>query len=405
MWLDRNAVWVPLLALVLGSGGCGVFGPPPDVLILALDGLQADQLESYGASQGAMPRLDALAADSAVFSHAWSTSCATLPALASIVTGRYPTSHGATHDGAAVADGLVTIAEALAARGYQTAAFRSGPPFPPASGVFRGYATRDDQTGGRADALTDAALAWLATIPRDQRVHALLSYGDLNPPAHGDGGIDAVAVNRGTPPTAAMIEVERGRAAALFRFGDEQVGRLLDGLRAAGRFEGALIVVAGTHGEAYGAHGLAGHGLSLYDDVIRVPVLVRFPRGANGGTQVDAPTSLVDLVPLVLDEVGLGVPDDLDGLRAGERDVVVAECPRDRAAVAAYGARFDRNLFTAIRWPWKLIVSDRDAPELYRVDSPAGETDNRQGIARGMEIDLLLAIDRARTTMRPPASR
>jgi membrane-anchored protein YejM (alkaline phosphatase superfamily) len=405
MWLDRNAVWSPFLILVLGSGGCRMFGPPPDVLILALDGLQADQLESYGASQGATPRLDAFAIDAAVFSHAWSTSCATLPALASIVTSRYPTSHGATHDGAALADGLVTIAEALAARGYQTAAFRSGPPLPPTSGVFRGYGTRDDQAQRRADALTDAALAWLATIPRDQPVHALLSYGDLIPPARGDGGIDAVAVNRGTPPTAAMIEVEMGRAAVLLRFGDEQVGRLLDGLRTAGRFEDALVVVAGTHGEAYGAHGLAGHGLSLYDDVIRVPLLVRFPGGANGGTVVDAPASLVDVVPLVLDEVGLGVPDDIDGLRAGERDVVVAECPRDRAAVATYGARFDRNLFTAIRWPWKLIASDRDPPELYQLNSPAGETVNRQGTALGMEIDLLGAIDRARTTMRPPASR
>lgn len=401
MWPDRKTVCGPLLGLVLGGAGC--FGPPPDVFVVALDGVGAQQLGSYGARDGATPRLDAFGATSAVFTYAWSTSCATLPALASIVTGSYPTSHGATRDGAAVPEGLTTLAEALAAR-YQTAAFRSGPPLPATSGVFQGYATRDDrQAGRRADAVTDAALAWLSTVPRDRPAHALLSYGDLIPPALGEGGgIDAIAVNRGTAPTPAMIEVETKRAAAALRFGDEQVGRLLDGLRAAGRFEDALIVVAGTHGEARGAHGLAGHGLSLYEDVLRVPLLVRYPGGMNDGAQVETSTSLVDILPLVLDEVGLDLPDHVDGLRIGEREVVVAECPRDPAAVAAFGPRFDRGLLAAIRWPWKLIASDRDPPELYQLSSAAGENKNHQGIARGIEIDLLRALDRARTAMRPP---
>jgi len=404
MWLNRRALGWLLLGLLPGGAGCGLFGPPPDVFIVALDGVRAEQLGSYGARDGATPRLDAFGATATVFTYAWSTSCATLPALASIVTGSYPTSHGATSDGAGVPEGITTIAEILAAR-YQTAAFRSGPPFPPANGVFQGYANRGDQQAARrADALTDAALAWLATVPRDQPVHELLSYGDLTPPANGEGGgIDAIAVNRGTPPTAAMIQMETKRAAAALRIGDEQVGRLLDGLRAAGRFEGALIVVAGTHGEARGAHGLAGHGLSLYDDVLRVPLLVRYPGGVNDGAEVETKMSLIDVLPLVLDEVGLDLPDGLEGLRVGERDVVVAECPRDPAAVVAFGPRFDRGLFAAIRWPWKLIASDRDALELYQLSSAAGESENRQGKARGMEIELIRALDRVRTAMRPPA--
>jgi arylsulfatase A-like enzyme len=403
MWPDRN-VCGPLLALILGSAGCGLLGPPPDVFIVALDGVGAEQLGSYGGRHGDTPRLDAFAATAVVFSYAWSTSCDTVPALASIVTGRYPTSHGATRDGAGVPNGLTTIADGLAAHGYRTAAFRSGSLVPATSGVFRGYHTHDDRRAdGRADALTDEALAWLATIPRDQPVHALLWYGDLVSPARGEGGgIDAVAVNRGTPPTSAMIDVETERAARLLRVGDEQIGRLLDGLRAAGRFGNAVIVVAGTHGEARGAHDLAGHGLSLYEDVLRVPLLVRYPGGANDGARVEMPTSLVDVLPLVLDEAGLDVPDDVDGLRVGERDVVVAECPRDRAAVATYGPRFDRDLFAAIRWPWKMIASDRDPPEVYRLNSAAGESDNRRGTALGMEVDLLRALDRARTALRPP---
>ena len=402
MPLNRNTAWGPLLALVLGHAGC--FGPPPDVFVLTLDGIRTDQLGSYGAREGITPRLDDFAASAVVFSHAWSTSCRTLPALASIVTARYPTSHGATSDGAGVPDGLTTLAEILAAQGYRTAAFRSGSLLPPASGVLQGYATRDDrQPERRADGLTDAALAWLATVPRDQPVHALLAYGDLiSPPRADDGGIDPVAVNRGTPATAAMIEVETERAAALLRFGDEHVGRLLDGLRAAGRFEDALVVVGATHGEARGAHDLVGHGLALYEDVLQVPLIVRYPGGANDGAEVETPTSLVDLLPLVLDEAGVDVPDDIDGLRIGERDVVVAECPRDPAAVAAYGPRFDRSLFAAIRWPWKLIASDRDLPELYRLNSVRGEQQNQHGSALGMEIDLLGALDRARTAMRPP---
>jgi len=385
-----------LLALVASGPGCGLFGPPPDVFVVTLDGARIERFGAYGAAESATPALDTFAADAASFTYAWSTSCAPVPALASALTGRYPTAHGAATPDARVPDSVVTLTELLAERGYEAAAFRSGPAIPPASGVLRGYATH---TVLDAAALTHAALDWLATIPRGRAVHALLAYGDV--PARVWEGAPPAAVAAAEPGSSAVVAAA-DRYAASLRFVDEQVGRLLDGLRAAGRYDDALIIVAGTSGETLGEHRLAGHGLTLYEEATRIPLLVRYPGGVSAGSVVETPASLVDLLVVVADEVGVAPPADLESVRIGERDVVFAECARDPAAIASFGSRVDRDLFAAIRWPWKMVVSDRDPPELYNLASPRREGRNEFGTARGVAADLMRTVNRLQMGLRPP---
>src|SRR5688572_26744798 len=210
-----------LLGLLAGTSGCGLWGSPLDVILVMVDGARAERFGSYGADPTTTPALDAFATDAAIFSYAWSTSCASAPALASALTGKYATSHGATTQDERVPDSVATLAELVADRGYATSAFRSGDAAPAASGAFQGYPVRDVD---RAPALTDAALDWLKAVARERPVHALLVYGDLPAASRDADGADAPPT---TPRDAAALAERYGTA---LRTTDEQIGRFLDGL-------------------------------------------------------------------------------------------------------------------------------------------------------------------------------
>ncbi|MFQ5668653.1 MAG: sulfatase-like hydrolase/transferase, partial [Candidatus Binatia bacterium] len=185
------------------------------------------------------------------------------------------------------------------------------------------------------------------------------------------------------------------------RFMDHHFGRLLQGLRAVGRYDHALIVVVADHGESFGEHGLVSHGPWLYEELLHVPLLVRFPGGRDGGRVVDTPVSLVDLLPLIARETGIVLPSAVEGLPLGQRQLVVAEAFRSRVFIKVLGERFDRDLVAAVRWPWKLIVPDIGQVELYRLDEDPRELHNRRGEA--IEQDIRRALDLTRAAFSPPA--
>ncbi len=431
------------LALVLAAAsmllpGCRGAPARPDVVLVTLDTTRADHLGAYGYARGTTPHLDRLAGEGVVYRRAWSTASWTLPAHASIFTGKHPTSHGAVFDatgGAAtlgevlpgkiyrrikanrLGEAETTLAELLREAGYETGAFVGGPWMSPEFGLLQGYAHQDADVrtlGGRpADRLTDRAIDWLRAQPRERPVHLLVNYFDPHRPYHPPPGYDDLPHAR-TPMTVKDLEVFRGkpitarqRAALVdrydgeIRFMDHHLGRLLEALRELGRWEDALVVVVADHGESFGEHNLMEHARWLYEEVLRVPLIVRFPGGRDAGRVREDPVSVVDLLPLVAREVGLALPEGVEGRPVGERELVVAESFRDALAIRILGPRFDRDLVSGIRWPWKLIVSDRGKAELYRLDRDPGE---RVDLADGeAERALLAELERARSGFRPPA--
>jgi arylsulfatase A-like enzyme len=430
----------PIVALLIAAAaGCErTAARPPDVVLVTLDTTRADHLGVYGYPRPISPAIDAFALDAVRYERAWSTAPWTLPAHASMFTGKHPTSHGAHFNlrggDASLGDVLAgdiyagikvnrlpesarTLAEMLRERGYATAAFAGGPWLSPPFGLLQGYDVQDARVtrlGGRpADALTDAAIAWLRSVPSDRALHLLVNYFDPHAPYEPPAGYDdlpaarhaldvSVAdVNRGAPLTAAQHAAYVDRYDGEIRFMDHALGRLLDALRAAGRYDDALIVITADHGESFGEHGLMQHGPWLYDEVLRVPLLVHFPSGRHAHTVVTDTVSLVDLLPLIATEVGLDVPDDTDGVPIGRRDLALAEAARDVVAIMGYGRRFDRELTAAIRWPWKLHLPAPGRPELYRLDEDPGERRDRAGGAE--ETSLREALIAARARMRLPA--
>lgn len=427
---------IALGVILLSAVGCGQ-SAPPDVILVTLDTTRADHISAYGYSRPITPELDRFARDAVLFRQAWSTAGWTLPAHASMFTGKYPTSHGAhnnaTGGNATLAEVVpnpilkelranrlgeeqVTLAELLRDAGYETGAFVGGPWLSPVFGLLQGYSIKDADvrsTAGRsADILTNNSIAWIRDVPTSRPLHLLVNYFDphfpyLPPPGYDDLPYakapmtldpNAVVAGRPLPPDQRAIFIDRYDGEV--RFMDHQFGRLLQALRDSGRYDNAVIVVVADHGESLGEHGLVGHVGWLYEEVLRVPLLVRFPGGRRSGTEIAHPVSVVDLLPMIAREANLTLPEDVEGVPIGRRSLVFAESYRLAFAVKRLGAHFDRDVVAAIRWPWKLLLPDRGKPELYRLDEDPWELDSR--VNDQVESELREAIQSARAAFKPP---
>jgi arylsulfatase A-like enzyme len=390
--------------------------PLPSVLLVTLDTTRVDHLSCYGYERETTPNLDRLARQSVRFTRAWSTSSWTLPAHASLFTGLYPGAHGAHYQnqGDAVLGSVVpmpvaefvragrldeeawTLAELLASSGHRTAAVVAGPWLHRGFGLLQGFEFVDDAVSGfagrPAELVTDRAIRWLDEQGPAQPWFLFVNYFDphfpYTPPD--EFRVFPGSRNRFQPPTTELLRGERelsgserralvGRYDAEIRYMDHHLGRLLDAVHARG--EAALIVVTADHGEAFGEGGRHQHTYWLSDELLRVPLLIRYPDRRGAGTLDDAPVQLVDVLPLVADELGLEIPQRLDGIAPGHRETAFAELYRSPTAVVRHGDRFDRDLVAAIAWPHKLVRSDRGEESLVRLHEDLREEPSRDAAA------------------------
>jgi len=406
----RRRAWGALLACA-ALGCSGEARNRPDVLIITLDTTRQDHLGTYGYARDTSPAIDRFGEDSVVYDRAWASGAWTLPTHASIVTGKHVSSHGAHFDiGAAdaslgevlegefferhkarrLSEDEVTLAELLSARGYATAAFAAGPWLAPPFGLLQGYQVRDAEvkgvSGRRAEEITNRFIEWLIGLPDEVPLHALVNYFDPHSPYEPPEGFDDLPhardpldpgqnelfVNGGTVLKQAQRSALVDRYDGEIRYMDHHLGRLLAALRRVDRYRDALIVVVGDHGEILGEHGVLGHGRWLYEGVLRIPLLVHFPGGVGAGQRVNDLISQVDLLPLIAAELGLELPPGVEGVGPGKRKTVLAQAFRDPFSLSSYGERYDRDLTAVVRWPWKLIVSNRGSMEIYQLaDDPS----------------------------------
>jgi arylsulfatase len=398
-----------VFALALLALACGP-GPPPSVVLVTLDTTRPDHLSTYGYARETSPNLTLLAREAVRFTRAWSTSPWTLPAHASIFTGLAPSAHGAHSDLQApqtladaihapfanrsaagkLDDHFTTLSELLAAHGYRTGAFVAGPWLKRPFGLMQGFGTVDDDVvdvvGRRADAVTDGALAWLAGLARSEPFFLFVNYFDphwpYTPPSsaghfpgerkdYEPGPIIQSLLDGSLSLDARERAIWIARYDAEIRFMDAQLGRLLDAVRARPNGERTLIVVTSDHGEAFGEGGRYFHTYWLSQELLHVPLLVRYPNAAGGGRVDESPMQLTDVLPLVATELGLELPAAITGLPRGEREYAFADLYRNGLAISISPERFDRRLEAAIRWPFKLVRSDRGARELTRLGGAA----------------------------------
>ncbi|MCC6846892.1 MAG: sulfatase [Deltaproteobacteria bacterium] len=348
--LPRAALAV-LFVAALGSGACRRQAPPEPprrVVLVSVDTLVPTHLGCYGYDRQTSPRLDAVANAGVVFERATSPAPWTLPAHASMLTGLYPSHHGLRDHDVTLPESIATLASVLSSHGFATAAVVNSHNLSPLFGLERGFhqfeyvkeevARREPSRG-----ITDRAIEWLGQH-HDERFFLFLHTYDVHSDYSSLPEYERQFVRPYTGPadgtTAQMIRARTGRLTldrtdarhlidlydAGIRQYDDELGRLLDAL---GDDPRTLLIVTSDHGEEFGEHGGFLHGRTQFEEVVRIPLIVRGP-GAPPGLRVGTTVSLIDVMPTILAAVGVPAPGPLDG---------VDLAPTWRGAAAAIGER------------------------------------------------------------------
>jgi arylsulfatase A-like enzyme len=303
----------------------------PNILFVTFDTLRADHSSCCGYARATMPRLERLASEGVRFCHAYCAVPTTAPSHATMFTGLYALTHGLAKNGYALAPQHETLAARLLRAGYATAAITASFPVNSRFGLDRGFGLYDDVypvegssyrmrsfeglpvTGGfdrRAAATSARALAWLThERPRDQPFFLWVHFFDPHAPYDPPAPYDRVfSVAPDATPTERAIAAYDGEV----RYADEHLGRLLDALESEGLARDTIVVVVSDHGEGLGQHDFFDHGMLLYEEAVRVPLVIRWPGRTRAGQEVTAPVSLVDLAPTLVDLAG--VPKDANAM-------------------------------------------------------------------------------------------
>ncbi len=405
----------------------------PSVVLITMDTVRADHLSLYGYEKDTSPRLNALARRATLFRHAVSASDVTPASHGSLFTGLYPSQHGARLDQShglslPLNPDVPTLAARLASFGYHTLGIVANHGYlTTAYGFDRGFQYYDErvsvslyeptinqflrQTGARflqrltardldavdyrrANEINDVVLSLLPQLKADARPFFLfVNYMDAHwpyrPPRSFDskfGGTSARSIGDqgysdlwGNVNAArhALPDAERAALEGLYDGGianvDSHIGALVDQLEQLGLFDDCLFIVTSDHGEAFGEHGLFGHGVSAYGEHIHVPLMVKYPR-QRAPRVVDAVVSGVDVMPTILEVTGHPVPSEIEGrsLTAEPEDTARARVIFSESFPDAFtydlSPRFHRIERAVFADGVKLITSTAGKRELYDVE-------------------------------------
>ena len=300
----------------------------PLVIVYLVDTLRADHTTPYGYKRDTTPELLKFAKDAVLFEAAIAHSSWTKPSVASLMTSRLPSRHRAVQLRDPLDAGQVTLAEMLSARGFSTGAviansviYAADSNFQQGFDVFAGMHGDEGRRSKMVDTrlLVDRALEFLDSrrgLKRFLYIHTMDPHVPYSPPAPFDTMFEPRAVpdHPGTDPRTDYKEpLDRDRLAAQYdgdiAYGDQQFGRFLEELKKRGIYDDAVILFVADHGEEFFDHGGWLHGRSVFDELVHVPMIVKFQGARGAGSRVAQMVALSDVLPTVLEAVGLSVPD------------------------------------------------------------------------------------------------
>jgi arylsulfatase A-like enzyme/uncharacterized membrane protein YbhN (UPF0104 family) len=321
----------------------------PNVILIAVDTLRADYLKAYNASAiPDTPRISELADDSVVFLESFAQSSWTKASFGTIFSGMYPEAHTAIGKVSALPDELTTIAEALEAGGYYTKGYSNNPNITSTFNYHQGYVDYTDlkpdlyfgakptceklvlydilrkvvnvvnaRRGGRititdfyqpGNVVTDTGLEWIDgdERPANSPFFLFLHYMDPHDPFRDPDkpGKGYARVQMGNPDPDKFKEAFIRSYSYEIEFMDEHVGRLIQGLKDRGLYENSLIVFTADHGEEFHEHGGWWHGLSLYDEQIAIPLMLKLPQSEMTDLNEDLARH-VDIAPTIAQIAGV----------------------------------------------------------------------------------------------------
>lgn len=376
-------------------------GRPKNAIIILIDTVRADVFGPIRPDNAVeTPAYDAFADKSTVFVHAYNNENWTKPSVATILSGLYPATHDTKKDESSLPTEIEILPQRLQKQGFATAGFVANGYVSEKFGfqrgwdVFRNY-IRENKSS-EADHVFGDALAWLTerkqasdgkpfflyiqTIdphvtykaPPEyvQRYHAEAYSGPLGPT------IDAMELQNLSSGKLKPIEREVAWVKATYNaevtFHDEQMGKFFTELQTMGLLEDTMIVITNDHGEEINDHGKFGHGHSLYDELLRSPLLMYFPGLFPAGSRVQEITETVDVTPTILDALGLEPLAQADGTSLLP---LIQGKPVQRPTYAV--SEFLDNRRAVRVGNWKFMRSTSTWAQLYDVITDPGEQQNR----------------------------
>ncbi len=396
--------------LTIGTGPSAGESPDarPNVLLIYIDTLRADHLSSYDYTKPTSPAIDRLAAEGVRFETAYAPTSTTGPSTVSLFTSLYPATHGYLENGPRLALEFTTLAERFQAAGYQTSAVVSSAVVGRPAQMLQGFDYVNDKwslvkssdfihptTGKRAwikyDRRAEYSVEVMAKWFENQRVSdtpffAFLHLMDPHEPYEPPEPFRSEWV----PDEASLDHQERVQKLydADIAYADHHIGTLLDLLEKSGLSESTVVVITADHGQSLNEHGWLGHALQIYDESVRIPLIIRYPREIVPGTVIAGPALLLDVTPTLLGYAGIA-PESAEFAGQDLRPFIegAAEIPADRA-VFLQRQRFPEGKgfltevvrgekFGVLRYPWKYIEApEQESYELFDLRNDPGELEN-----------------------------
>jgi choline-sulfatase len=362
----------------------------PNILLITIDTIRPDYLSCYGGSNNT-PNIDAIAKSGILFENTFSQVPLTFPSHTSILSGLFPSSHGMHNNGLEILSKRdILIGSQLKKQGYQTAAVVSSFVLDRKFGLAKGFDIYNDsmerkpglfsnfeveRPGNEVTTQAIKLLGKFAGSPWFLWLHFYDPHTPHNPPAPfvGYGG-----------------EIQ---------FVDSQIGKIVDWLKANNKNQNLVIAIIGDHGESLGEHGEETHGFFTYNSTLRIPFILTFP-GASSNTHVTENTATVDLVPTLLDLVGISDPITRDG-----QSVIPFLNGEKRSHDIYFESRYPElfgwnGLQGLIRDDWKLISTTRS--ELYDLKNDPKEKQNlfsqNQNVSTKLKEELSVRYSKSNET-------
>ena len=362
---------------------------PGPIVLISIDTLRADHLPVYGYRSVRTPTIDALAADGIVFENAYAHSPQTLPSHVSILSGRLPFEHGVRDNiGFAVKPGERMLPAMLREAGYTSGGFVSA------------YVLRDETGIGKTFDRFDAKMPpsspeiAIGQLQRDGAVTLRAADSWLDGQQSSRFFLFFHIYEPHSPYTPPARFSKYAPYDGEIAYADEIVGGLIASLKRRGLYDGAFVVLLSDHGEGLGDHGEQEHGLFLYRDTIRVPLIIKLPRQQHGGRRIATPVQHIDLVPTILDAVGLPAARGLGGRSLGPLFTDEAIQERGLYAEALY-SRYHfgwSELYALTDAQYSFIRAPRD--ELYDLQRDPDQRTNLAPQRESTRVAMRAALEK-----------
>ena len=369
----------------------------PDIVVITLDAARPDHFSCYGYSRATTPFIDRFADSALKYERAFALAPYTLCSVPTMITGLSFFDHGVTTREAILSEHATTLAEHLRDAGYRTACFSATPNNTAAKGFDQGYdefielwheVPRDQAR--QPHYVTDRVKAWLDALDDDRPIHLQVHYV----PPHGpympgqrfdrftdpsyDGpcqglfptltGLEVGAIDPGAGCLEEVIGLYDGNLLAA----DDAVGVLLRSLQGRERWRDTVVLITADHGEAFLEHGRMHHNSTVFDEMLRVPFILRLPAWiTTAGVDVTRLVTLADIVPTLLGTAGIRPVNGLEGVD------LLADPGAPASPRVVIASNTDKPPMLGLRTRrWKAILSPSGQGALFDLEHDPGELDN-----------------------------